>query len=130
VCLKRKIEMLKTRVKALYKLLRANTLSIRLKLLIFKMIIHPALLYGSPLYRELYKSLLIKHQQFENRILRTIAMNPSLQKSRTRHILNTWNISAVKGYITQNYIQFYDTIQNMNSPLFSIIRPPTRTIWQ
>jgi hypothetical protein len=127
--LKRKIEILKTRVKALYRLLRANTLSIRLKLLIFKMIIRPALLYGSPLYRELYKSLLIRLQQFENHILRTIAMNTSLQRSRTRHIRNTWNISTVKGYITQNYIKFYDNIQHMSSPLFSIIRPPTRTIW-
>jgi hypothetical protein len=92
--------MLKTRVKALYKLLRANTLSIRLKLLIFKMFIRPALLYGSPFYRQLYKSLLIKLQQFENRILRTIVMNTSLQRSHTRHIRN-----PVKGYITQNYIQ-------------------------
>jgi hypothetical protein len=56
-------------------------------------------------------------------------MNTSLQRSRTRHIRNTWNISTVKGYITQNYIKLYDTIQHMSSPLFSIIRPPTRTIW-
>ena len=40
---------LKRRVKSLRKLLRANTLSIWLKLLLFQ--IRPALLYGSPLYR-------------------------------------------------------------------------------
>jgi hypothetical protein len=74
------------------------------------MIIRPALLYRSPLNRELYKSLLIRLQPFENRLLRTIAMNTFLQRSRKRHIRNTWNISTVKGYITQNYIQFYDTI--------------------
>ena len=53
--LKRKIDTQKQRVKSLYKLLRANMLSIHLKLLIFKMVIRPALLYGSPIYRELYK---------------------------------------------------------------------------
>ena len=58
--LKRKIDKLKRGVKSLYKLLRANTLSIRLKLLIFNMAIRPALLYGSPLYGELSKSMLIK----------------------------------------------------------------------
>ena len=57
----RKIDTLKRRVKSLYKLLRANTLPIRLKLLIFKMVIRPALLYGSPLYRELHKSMLIEN---------------------------------------------------------------------
>ena len=59
---------LKIRVKSLYKLLRANALSIRLKLLILKMIILPTLLYGSPLYRKLYKSMSIKIQQFENHL--------------------------------------------------------------
>lgn len=127
--IKNNIEKLRRRVKLLYKLLRSNNISIRLKLLIFKMVIRPALLYGSPLYRELYKSLLIKLQQFENRLLRTIAFNTSLQRTYIRNIRNTWNVTTVKTFITQNYIKFYDNMQHMSSPLFSIVRPPTRTIW-
>ena len=116
-------------MKSLYKLLRANTLSIRLKLSIFKMVIHPAFLYGSPLYQKSYKSLLIKLQQFKNHLLCTIVMNTTLQRNLIRNIRHSWNICTVKQYIIQNYIKFYDTIQQMSSPLFSIIRPPTRTIW-
>ena len=69
-------------------------------------------------------------QQFENHLLRMIAMNTTLQKNRKRNIRHTWNICTVEQYITQNYNKFYDTIQQMSSQFFSIIRPPTRTIWQ
>ena len=38
--------------------------------------------------------MLIKHQQIENHLLRTIAMNTSLQRSRIRHIQNTYMYDA------------------------------------
>ena len=67
----------------------------------------PALQYGSALYWELYKSMLIKLRKFENRSLRTIFINTSVQRSQ------------LKSQISRNYIKFYDTIQQMISPLFT-----------
>ena len=57
-------------------------------------------------------------------------MNTTLQGNRIRNIRRTWNIGTVKQYITQNYLTFYDTIQQMSSPLFSEIRPLTHYLAQ
>lgn len=127
--IKRKLSSTRLRVKALYRLLCSKNISLRLKLLIFKAVIRPALLYGSPLYRELYISTLIKLQQFENRLLKTIVVGTSLQRNRTRHIRDTLKITTVKSYITQRHIKFFHDMRHMSSPLFSVIRAPTRTTW-
>ena len=51
------------------------------------MFIRPVLLHGSPLYGELYKCMLIELKKFENRLLRSITTNTSLQRSLVRHHL-------------------------------------------
>ena len=107
--IKRKLSSTWLRAKALCGLICSNNISIRLLFLIFKAVIRPALLYGSPLYRELYISTLVKIQQFENRLLWTIAMGTTLQRSRARFIRDTFNISTVKSYITQRHINFSTT---------------------
>ena len=92
------------------------------------MVIRPVFSYGSPFYRELYKSILI--------FILTIWISFTMldrheyitaKKPHTPH--SKRNILTVKSHITQNYIKFYDTILQMSSPLFSIIWPLNRTIW-
>jgi Reverse transcriptase (RNA-dependent DNA polymerase)/Endonuclease-reverse transcriptase len=124
-----KLTQMRHKVKQLYRLLYSPHITIRLKLLIFKMVIRPSLLYGAPLFRELYTSILIKIQQFENRLIKTIAFGTSLQLHRTRDIRRHWNINTTKDYITQRYIKFYNSLPSSGSPLFSVIQPPTRTTW-
>ena len=60
------------------------------------------LYYGSPLYKVLHESLLIKPQQFNNRWLCSITTITSLQRSCLRHIRNTWNISTIKSQKTSS----------------------------
>ena len=98
-------------------------------MVIFKAVIRPALLYGYPLYWELYISTLVNIQQFENRLLRTIVMGTALQRNRTRFIRDTLKISTVLSYITQRQIKFFHAMRHLSSPLFSVIRAPTRTAW-
>ena len=63
--LTKKLSNMRHKIKSLYKLLCSPNITICLKLLIFKTIIRPSLLYGALLFRELYTSMLIKLQQFE-----------------------------------------------------------------
>ena len=126
--LRNKISPTRLRVKALYKLLCWTKLTLRLEIIIFKTVIRPALLYGSPLYK-LYISTLVKLQQFENRLLWTIVTGTTSQRNRIRLIRDTLNISTAKSYITQRHIKFYHSMHRMSSPLFSLVRAPTRTFW-
>jgi hypothetical protein len=95
-----------------------SNIDVQPKILIFKTVIRPTLLYRSPLYRELYVSTLIKLQQFENRLL-------LLKRDKIKFIRDTLHISTVKSFIIQRHIQFYHNIHHMSSPLFSHVRAPT-----
>jgi len=109
------------------KILYANMLSKSMP--IVGVFILPNHSTGSPLYRELYISTLVKLQQFENRLLRTIVTGTTLQRRKIKFIRDTLHISTVKSFITQRHIKFYHNMHHIPSPLFSLVRAPTRTCW-
>ena len=73
----------------LYKLVCLPNIIIRMKLLILKTVIGPSLLYGAPLFRELYISMLLKLQKFK------------YKDTGKKDIRRQWNITTVKYCMTQ-----------------------------
>ena len=54
-------------------------------------------------------------------------LGTTLQKMRIRFIRDALNISTVKSYITQRHVIVYRSMPHMSSPLFLVVRAPTRT---
>ena len=52
--------------------------------------------FSAPLIREMYNSILIKLEQFDNYFIKSIAHQTKLQRNRSREIRREWYITTVE----------------------------------
>ena len=99
--------------KNLYSLMvRGSKLSKRNKLLIYKMIIRPIILYASPVWRCTAKTNTILLQRFQNKCLRLVLNKDRYIRIKDLH--EEANIEYVNEYITESAIKFYNTQLKVN----------------
>lgn len=100
-------------------MVRNSKLSRNNKLLIYKVIIRPILLYAAPIWRTAAKTNLIPLQRFQNKWLRLI-----LNKDRYTKIIDLHteaNTEYIGDYIKENAQKFYNTQLRDNPLLANII---------
>ncbi|MGR0202210.1 hypothetical protein, partial [Klebsiella pneumoniae] len=78
----KKLKQFRTKSYRLTHLLTSSNLSLRLKLLIYKSVLRPALLYGAPLFTRLTKATAKRLQQFQNGVLMKVVRHTTFQKRR------------------------------------------------
>ncbi|MGR0295406.1 hypothetical protein ACUWCL_28600, partial [Klebsiella pneumoniae] len=76
-------------------LLTSSSLSLRLKLLIYKSVLRPALLYGAPLFTRLTKATAKRLQQFQNGILMKVVRHTTFQKRRNSELHEDFELPTV-----------------------------------
>ena len=106
-----------------HKLIFSNHLSLRVKILLYKVILRPGLLHGAPIFQYMYKSTLNKLQQLQNKYLKYIAINTSLQKLPANQLRKRFKIDKIARFIRRRHIKFYSSLKNIDNPLFSSLHP-------
>lgn len=127
----KKIKSVRTKVYRLNHLLLSPNLSLRLKLLIYKSLLRPALLYGAPMLANLLPTSLKRLQQFQNVVLRKIVRHTTLQRTKTDLLHTTLELPKVDDFIKRRHIKFFDSLKFTTNPLFKTLTPTDRpTKWQ
>lgn len=121
-----KVRMVKTKSYRLNHLLTSPNLSLRLKLIIYKSILRPALLNGAPMLSNISATTAKKLQQFQNSVLRRIVRHTSLQRTKTDLLHTTLGLPTVTEFISRRHIKFFDSLKYTTNPLFRTLTPTGR----
>ena len=111
---------LNSRLKVIYRLVRyASPMSLRLKLLMYKMLLRPIWSYGAVLFGSAKISHISKLQAFQSKFLRLVTGSPLYVSNRTLH--DDLQMPYVTDYIKFLHTKYYDKLQNHQNPLVSIL---------
>lgn len=127
----KELKLTRTKSYRLAHLLTSPNLSLRLKLLIYKSILRPTLLYGAPLFRYLTYTTAKKLQQFQNGILMKAVRGTSFEQRRNSELHEIFELPTVDEFIERRHIKFFDSLQYLTNPVFNTITPaPFPHRWQ
>lgn len=129
--IKNKRIQLNQRSKTLHRLIcNRSPLSLRLKLLIYKVIIRPIWTYGIQLFGCAKKTNINSLQAFQSKILRTISGAPFYVSNSTLH--TDLEIPSVREVAKSHYLRFHSRLTDHENPLVQqlsrINHPPNRRL--
>lgn len=93
---------------------RRSKLSVKNKLLLYKAVIRPAMMYGSEIWGAAAKSHLKKLQVVQNQMLRTITNAPYFVRNTQLH--DDLQVEGTKKYIRDKALKLYMRCAEANNP--------------
>lgn len=120
------VEKASKRIKMLYPLInRKSKLNFKNKLIVYKTILRPTVVYGSPVWGSCAKTHRIKCQLYQNKMLKMILNLPPWHN--TDYVHKTCDIHYINDFISICSDKFNRSCQLSSNPLINTISIDTRT---